>query len=136
MVVSDILVLSLEKWSEILIAKRLLGCSRFNNAWIALKTACLLSQTERRETESNKLVRIVHRYTRRNPFNIFEKDTRMTCLQLLVWRTKIYGYRAGPFRKNLWKDTHRRRHTVFSLCGWRQWTELWQDVGSRKKSQR
>jgi hypothetical protein len=61
----------------------------------------LLSQTERRDAESNTLIGIVHRYTMLNPFNIFEKDTRMTCLQLLVWRINIYGYRAGPFAKDL-----------------------------------
>jgi hypothetical protein len=49
---------------------------------------------------------IVHRYTMLNPFNMFEKDTRMTCLQLLVWRSNIYGYRAGPFTTYLWKDRH------------------------------
>src|SRR5215831_9416970 len=58
----------------------------------------------------------------------FEKDTRMTCLQLLIWRNNIYGYRAGPFRKNLWKDRHRRSHDVLPLSGRRQRTAVWTDV--------
>jgi hypothetical protein len=87
--------------------KLLLGGSRqCNNAWTRSKTAFLLSQTERRDAESKKLIGIVHRYTLINPFNIFEKDTRMTCLLLLVWRSNIYGYRAGPFTTYLWKDRH------------------------------
>src|SRR5215471_3263713 len=67
--------------------------------------------------------------------HISKKDTSMKYINSIMERIYSYDFGKRTFRKNLWKDTHRRRHDVLPLSGRRQRTGLWQDVDARKKSQ-
>src|SRR5262249_34646964 len=60
--------------------------------------------------------------------HISKKDISMKYINSITERVCTYDFGKKSFRKNLWKDRRRRRHVVFSLCGWRQWTGLWKDV--------